>query len=163
MRARDDPANLEPGGSEMRRSTVAMAAISACMIALFGCAGTASTKYQADDQQTVNQPVKDPKCYDASVMLGVNEARARDIARKVLAALDSSIESETGGEIRAQRNRHFGVMVGSGGEELRITLTPVDAQRTFMTATTKTGFVGGAGQKPWSCQIVDEAAKLAGS
>ncbi len=147
----------------MRRSTVAVTTIGACAIALSGCAGTASSRYQPDDPQTVNQPVKDPKCYDASVLLGVDETRARDIARKVLAALDSNIESETGGEIRAQRKRHFGVVVGSGGEELRVTLTPVDAQRTFMTATTKTGFVGGAGQKPWSCQIVDEAAKLAGS
>jgi hypothetical protein len=29
-----------------------------------------------------------------------------------------------------------------------------------VTVATKTGFVGGAGQKAWSCQIVDEMVKM---
>lgn len=145
------------------RSFVAVSAVlGGCVILLSGCAGTASSKYTPSSQSyVVNQPVKDSGCYDASVMLGVDLLRARDISKKVLVALDSTITAETDSDIQAQRNRHIGVMVGSGGEELRIGLAAVDAKKTFMTATTKTGFVGGAGQKAWSCQIVDEAVKLA--
>jgi hypothetical protein len=146
----------------MRTFTMASAVLGSCVLLLSGCAGTLDSKYTPSGQQyVVNQAVKDAGCYDASVMLGADAERARDIAKKVLVALDAKISSETDGDIQAQRNRHIGVMVGSGGEELRIRLAAVDAKRTFMTATTKTGFVGGAGQKAWSCKIVDEAVKLA--
>ena len=85
----------------------------------------------------------------------------KKIAKKVLIALDSKITEETDTSIKAQRNRYIGVFVGSGGEELAINLKEIDSSKTFITATTKTGFVGGAGQKAWSCQIIDEMVKMA--
>jgi hypothetical protein len=87
--------------------------------------------------------------------------RAKDIAKKVIIALDSKITEETDTSIKAQRNRHIGVFVGSGGEELTVNLKGIDSNKTFISATTKTGFVGGAGQKAWSCQIIDEMVKMA--
>lgn len=125
-----------------------------------GCAGTHVSKYSYNENYNVNVPVKGEKCYDASVLLGVNMLRAKDIAKKALIALDSKITEETDTSINAQRNRHVGVFVGSGGEELSVNLKTIDNNKTFISATTKTGFVGGAGQKAWSCKIIDEMVKM---
>ena len=112
-------------------------------------------------ESVIENKKKDSKCYDAAVLLGTNLASARDIAKKVLAALDARVLSDSTQLIEAQRNRHVGVLVGSGGEELSISFKSVSDRETFVAAATKTGFVGGAGQKAWSCQIVDEMVKLA--
>ena len=130
-------------------------------IIMSGCAGTHVSKYSYNENYNVNEPVKGEKCYDASVLLGVNMQRAKDIAKKALIALDSKITEETDTSIKAQRNRHIGVFVGSGGEELAINLKEIETNKTFVSATTKTGFVGGAGQKAWSCKIIDEMVKMA--
>ena len=130
-------------------------------LALVGCAGVQTSKLGYDDTQRVNQPVKGEGCYDASIVLATSIGEAKAMARKVLVAIDSTVSEETDTQLKAQRNRHIGVFVGSGGEELTVTLRGVASGRTYLTATTKTGFVGGAGQKAWSCQIVDELAKMA--
>jgi hypothetical protein len=135
---------------------------SVCLAAgISGCAGVQTSSHSYNDSYKPNQPVKGDGCYDASVVLAKNLSDSKAIAKKVLAALDSTIGEETESQIKAQRNRHIGVFAGSGGEELAITLNEVSNGRTFVTATTKTGFVGGAGQKAWSCQIVDEMVKMA--
>ena len=126
-----------------------------------GCAGTHVSKYSYNENYNVNEPVKGEKCYDASVVLSVNMQKAKDIAKKTLIALDSKITEETDTSIKAQRNRHIGVFVGSGGEELAVNLKEIETNKTFVSAATKTGFVGGAGQKAWSCKIIDEMVKMA--
>ena len=87
--------------------------------------------------------------------------KAIEYAKMVLAAVDSHITSESTGLIQAQRNRHFGLFVGSGGEELSIAFKSIGDDKTFVTIATKTGFIGGAGQRAWSCEIVDQMVKLA--
>ncbi len=132
-----------------------------CLVFIIsGCAGSQVSTFKYDDTYEVNVPVKSEKCYDASVLLGENIERTKDVAKKVLVALDATIKEETETSIKAQRNRHIGVIVGSGGEVLTIQLEEVDLQKTFVTTATKTGFVGGAGMKPWSCQIVDEMVEM---
>jgi hypothetical protein len=131
------------------------------MAIISGCAGTHISEYSYNENYNVNEPIKGEKCYDASVLLGVNMQRAKEIAKKTLIALDSKITEETDTSIKAQRNRHIGVFVGSGGEELAVNLKEIEANKTFISATTKTGFVGGAGQKAWSCKIIDEMVKMA--
>jgi hypothetical protein len=126
-----------------------------------GCAGIETSKYSYDPSYKVNQANKGEGCYDASVLLDKNAADSKDMAKKILVAIDSTITSEADNVIRAERNRHIGLFVGSGGEELSVMLKEVPGSKTFVTATTKTGFVGGAGQKAWSCQIVDELIKMA--
>ena len=126
-----------------------------------GCAGTYVSKYAYDDGLKTNVPVKDGNCYDASILLGVPAKRAKDIAEKVIAAVDATIEENGDTSIKAQRNRHIGLFVGSGGEELVVNLQAVGNDRTYVTITTKTGFVGGAGQRAWSCEIVDKMAAMA--
>ena len=131
------------------------------IVIMSGCAGTHVSKFSYNENYNVNEPVKGEKCYDASVLLGVDMKRAKDIAKKVIIAFDSQITEETDTSIKAQRNRHIGVFVGSGGEELAVNLKEIDSNKTFISAVTKTGFVGGAGQKAWSCQIIDEMVKMA--
>jgi hypothetical protein len=125
-----------------------------------GCAGVATSSMNYNSSMQVNAPQKAADCYDAAVLLGANLDRTKDITKKVLVAVDAKIVSEKPESLMAQRNRHIGVMVGSGGEELFVNWAP-KGDKTFVTVATKTGFVGGAGQKAWSCQMVDEMIKMA--
>ncbi|MBI5016914.1 MAG: hypothetical protein HZB55_15705 [Deltaproteobacteria bacterium] len=125
------------------------------------CAGVKTSSYSFNDTYKTNIPIKGDGCYDAAVLLDKSFADSKEISKKVLAAIDSTISEETATRLTAQRNRHMGVFVGSGGEELLVTLQEVSGNRTFVTAATKTGLVGGAGQKAWSCQIVDQIVAMA--
>jgi hypothetical protein len=131
------------------------------LASLTGCAGLETSKFSYSQNAKINEANKSPDCYDASVLLGKNVVKSKDIAKKVLVGIDSTISVDKADEIKAERNRHVGLFVGSGGEELSVKLKEVTAENTFITVTTKTGFVGGAGQKPWSCQIADEIVKMA--
>jgi hypothetical protein len=128
---------------------------------LAGCAGVPASKHAYNDSYKPNQPVKENGCYEASVVLAKNSADAAAIASKVLAGVDATVTASSATQIKAERNRHIGLLVGSGGEELNVTLQPVSNNSTFVTVATKTGFVGGAGQKAWSCQIVDQMVTMA--
>jgi hypothetical protein len=128
---------------------------------LFGCAGVQTSSQTYSESMKVNEPAKTKGCYDAAVLLGKNLVDSKVIAKKVLAGIDSTIEKETENQLNAQRNRHIGLFVGSGGEELTVELKAISADRTFVSVATKTGFVGGAGQKPWSCQVVDDMVTMA--
>lgn len=147
---------MSQGNKIFRVGTVVAAA---ALVA--GCAGveTSSAKYNPSYQ--VNQAVKKEGCYEASVLIGKNMAQAKDIAKKALVGIDTKIESEAGNSIKGQRNRNIGLLVGSGGEELTVNLEAVGTDRTFVAVATKTGFVGGAGQKAWSCQVVDSIVTMA--
>lgn len=134
-------------------------AVAAC-VAITGCAGLQTSGHKYSDAYKVNQPVKGDGCYDASVLLAKNVADTMVIATKVLAAVDSTVSEKTATQVKAQRNRHIGLLLGSGGEELSIGLNPVQNNQTFVTVATKTGFVGGAGQKAWSCQIIDQMVTM---
>jgi hypothetical protein len=125
-----------------------------------GCAGTGTSGFTYDAQYKTNVPKNTEECYDASVLLGANAERTKDIVKKVLVAVDATIDQETAQTVSAQRNRHIGVFVGNGGEELVVNWKAIDPEKTFVTVATKTGFVGAAGQKAWSCQVVNEMVKM---
>ena len=148
---------------KQRNLSILLASFICVSAGILGCAGVQTSSYSYNDSYKVNQPVKGDGCYDASVLLGKNLSDTKEIAKKVLVAIDSTINEETETFIKAERNRHIGVFVGSGGEELSVALKGVSINTTFVTATTKTGIVGGAGQKAWSCQIVDEMVGMASS
>jgi hypothetical protein len=154
---------LNKGESNMTlmRNAIALCILLALNTMMLGCAGTMKSGYTYNDNIRINTPQKGESCYDASVLLGVDLKQAMDIAKKVISGLDATINKETANSIEAQRNRHFGVMVGSGGEEIVVELKKIDDTKTFVTAATKTGFVGAVGQKAWSCEIVDQMVKMA--
>ncbi len=131
------------------------------LLLLIGCGGTTTSQLTYTPSMQPNVPSKAEGCYDAALVLKADLAATKDIALKVLKAIDAQVEKETSDSIAAQRNRHIGLFVGSGGEEIFITLKATENGTTFVTVATKTGFVGGAGQKAWSCQIVDKMVELA--
>ena len=146
----------------MSKKPVVFATLILCCVAILsGCGGTKVSRFSYDESYQLNQTNKDEDCYDASILLGANLQKAKDLSKKVVIAIDATVQEESLTFIRAQRNRHIGVFVGSGGEELFITLQEINDDSTFISVATKTGFVGGAGQKAWSCKIVDEIAKMA--
>lgn len=128
---------------------------------LAGCAGVPVSSHTYNESYKPNQPVKADGCYEASVVLTKNLADTTAIATKALAAVDATVTETAATHIKAQRNRHIGLLVGSGGEELQVTFKPAPSNSTFVSVATKTGFVGGAGQKAWSCQIVDQLVTMA--
>jgi hypothetical protein len=128
---------------------------------LAGCAGVPTSTHSYNESYKPNLPMKSDGCYEASVVLAKGVADSAAIATKALSAVDASVTEKTPTQIRAQRNRQIGLFVGSGGEELNVTLRPVSNSSTFVAVATKTGFVGGAGQKAWSCQIVDQMVTMA--
>lgn len=135
--------------------------IAAAAAVLAGCAGVPASSHSYNASYKPNQPVKADGCYDASVVLTKSLAETTAIATKVLAAVDAKVTESSASQIKAQRNRQIGLLVGSGGEELQVTLQPAATGSTFVAVATKTGFVGGAGQKAWSCQIVDQMVAMA--
>ncbi|MBY0572298.1 MAG: hypothetical protein K2P84_01340 [Undibacterium sp.] len=143
------------------KKILTISTIFAAAIGLSACAGVETSKYAYNSTLKVNEITKSSDCYDTSVLLGKNLLDSTDITKKVLAGIDSRIITENNNAIKAERNRHIGLFVGSGGEEIFVNLKDVSLQSTFITVATKTGFVGGAGQKAWSCQIADEMVKMA--
>lgn len=141
------------------RVTLSIAALAVSAV-LAGCAGVQASSYSYNDSYKTNQPIKAEGCYDASVLVAKDLRETTEIVTKVLSAVDSTVSEKTELQIKAQRNRQIGLFVGSGGEELLIAFKP-SSKGTFVTVATKTGFVGGAGQKAWSCQIVEQIVVMA--
>jgi hypothetical protein len=81
-----------------------------------GCAGMATSGLTYDEQYKLNIPKKTEACYDASVLLGANVERTKDVTKKVLVAVDATVREETANSIAAQRNRHIGLFVGRGSK-----------------------------------------------
>jgi hypothetical protein len=144
----------------LMRNVIVLCIFVAISTMMLGCAGTLKSNFNYTSNLRINEPQKGGSCYDAAVLLGVDLKRGRDVAKKVLSGLDATISRDTESLIEAQRNRHIGLFIGSGGEELVIELKKIDDNKTFVTAATKTGFVGGAGQRAWSCEIVDQMVKM---
>ena len=144
----------------MNKKSVVFTTLVLCCIAILPGCGTKVSRFSYDDSYQLNQTNKGEDCYDASILLEANLINALDISKKVIVAIDATVLEESLTFIRAQRNRHIGIFVGSGGEQLFITLQEISDESTFISVATKTGFVGGAGQQAWSCKIVDEMAKL---
>jgi hypothetical protein len=145
----------------MKKPAILTALIVCFIVTLSGCGGTKVSRFSYDESYQINQTNKSEDCYDSSILLGVDIHRAKDISMKVIVAIDATILEESMTFIKAQRNRHIGIFVGSGGEQLFITLQEISINSSFISVATKTGFVGGAGQKAWSCIIVDEMTKMA--
>lgn len=95
------------------------------------------------------------------------EKPAAEVQKAAVAALTvigCEIKQEEPLVVQGVRKRHFGVVVGSGGETVTATLTEVAPGKTDVTITTKKSFMGMAGQKNWNQPTLDEINKaLAGT
>lgn len=130
------------------------------LAALISGCGVPQSNLRFDESYPVNSKISEGSCYDSAVVLGADINRSREIAKRVLIGLDSHIDIDTAERIEAQRNRHIGVFVGSGGEEIKIDLKSIAPDKTYLTVATLTGFVGGAGQKAWSCEVIDQMISM---
>ncbi len=87
--------------------------------------------------------------------------KVREALVGALAALEFNVKKDNGNEISAQKSRHMGVFVGSGGETINLKLSESEQDNkrgTKVEGETKKGFVGRAGQKSWTNAVLDQTA-----
>lgn len=87
------------------------------------------------------------------------QAKVKEALLSALAALEFDVKKDEANNIEANKKRHLGVFVGSGGEKVAFHLEEVDLEgqkATKITGETKKGFVGRAGQKSWTNAVLDQ-------
>lgn len=75
-------------------------------------------------------------------------------------AIEVNVDKQTDTEVQGQRKRHFGVMVGGGGEVLNVQFAPATeggVGGTKVTAETKKTFAGRVGQRNWTDAVLQRA------
>jgi hypothetical protein len=81
-----------------------------------------------------------------------------EAAKQALATYGCNIKKERADYLECTRDRHVGVMVGSGGEKVTVKLSAKGSETRVEIKTGK-GFVGRVGKKNWSTPIFDEMMK----
>jgi hypothetical protein len=123
------------------KSALAMAAL----IGLASCAS--SSKPAADGPGTVfNQPL----------------AKTQRAAVDALTVIGCDIKKQEPTYVEGHRPLKMGVIVGSGNETVKVSLTEMAPQKTSVHVMTDKSFVGGAGQKNWDQQVLAEMTKSLG-
>lgn len=79
-----------------------------------------------------------------------------------LAVVGVDVKKDEPGFLEGKRHNKMGLVLGSGGEVLSVTLTAVDANKTEVKVRTTKTFVGRAGQKVWDQPVLDEISKALG-
>ena len=130
----------------------------------------ASTVLAQKKDKEANQPAPLPGCESKEIKSGKEKgkqerifqapmAKAKEALLGSLAALEFDVKKDEANDIEANKKRHVGVFVGSGGEKVVFHLEEVDQEgqkATKITGETKKGFVGRAGQKSWTGAILDQ-------
>jgi hypothetical protein len=113
---------------------------------LAGCA--ASPKRPSDDRGVVfQQPL----------------SNARAAAESALVVHGFDIKKREELYLQGFRPRKVGLVVGSGGETVGVWLEAIEEHRTRVLVTTDRTFVGGAGQKNWDDEILEEIRRGLGN
>jgi hypothetical protein len=113
-------------------------------------AGTADAAKSKDER---SPPAGEPNAVFEAPM-----AKVREQAVNALTVLGCEFKKQLPDYLEGKRSRKIGVMVGSGGETLRVWLSEVEGKTEVRVSTDKT-FVGGAGQKNWDKEIIEELKK----
>lgn len=90
-------------------------------------------------------------------------AKVKEAIIDAMKGAEFEVKKDRGNELEAQRKRHVGVFVGSGGETLVVQLKEAEeggVKGARVVAETKKGFVGRAGQKSWSNAVLDQAERI---
>lgn len=131
------------------KSTIILAAAS--LFLLPSCSSTAG-KTGTTATQTAQVAPKSGKTLTVDKSL----QEAHKSALQALTKLDCEIKADTATYVAGFRRRHIGVLVGSGGETLKIWLEEISATQSRVTVSTSKSLLGIAGQKNWD----DEVAAL---
>jgi hypothetical protein len=112
----------------------------------------------ATQDKEKEDPSKGSKDVDQTVAYPM--AKVLDAARLAMATYgcDSKKDKEKADYLECTRDRHVGVMVGSGGEKVTVKLSEKGSETRVEIKTGK-GFVGRLGKKNWSTPIFDEMMK----
>lgn len=82
--------------------------------------------------------------------------KVQKAALNALTVIGCDIVQQSPVYVQGHRPNKIGLLVGSGGEDVRVWLSAVDAQKTSMKVKTAKSFAGIAGQKNWDKAVVDE-------
>ena len=89
-------------------------------------------------------------------------AKVKEASLNALVVLGCEIKKDLPNYVEGKRVRKVGAFVGSGGETLRVWLSEANGKTSIKVSTDKT-FVGGAGQKNWDKELVEEITKGVGT
>ena len=117
-----------------------------------------------------SEPAPTAACADTEIRPGKEKGKQERFypvaAPKVRAALlqalkdlEFEVHKASGAEIEASKKRHIGLVVGSGGEKLTISIeesTESGRKGTLVIGETKKGFVMRAGQKSWTNALFEQ-------
>lgn len=84
---------------------------------------------------------------------------AKNNALDAIAVFGFVVMQENDRFIKGNRPNKMGLLVGSGGEIVTITLDPIEENKTNVHVNTKITFVGMVGQKNWNNEIKAEMLK----
>ena len=144
------------------------------MVGLIGIGNIQSFSAEKDkdrDKVEKTQPTGPLDCKNLEVKPGKEKGKQERFfpypVDKVKAALidgmkgiEFEVKKDDGKTVEASRKRHMGMFVGSGGETVVAQVEEGksgDVVGTKVTAETKKGFVGRAGQKSWSNAVLNQA------
>jgi hypothetical protein len=165
-RATSETTTETPLGAKRRRLRLRVFKVVCVSMALaLCCPGKivvhADAAVQAETAESKDDPSKGSKDVDQVVAYPID--RVLRAAKEALAVYGCDIKKEKPDSLECTRDRHIGVMVGSGGEKVTVQLSAKDSGTRVQVKTGK-GFVGRLGKKNWSTPIFAEMTKtLAGS
>jgi hypothetical protein len=95
---------------------------------------------------------------DVDLTIAYPMAKVLDAAKQALAAYGCNVKNEKPDYLECTRDRHVGVMVGSGGEKITVQLIAKSSETRVEVKTGK-GFVGRLGKRNWSTPVFEEMMK----
>lgn len=119
------------------------------------CAQTVQPATQEKEKDDASKGSKDVDQTVAYPMDKVLEAAKQALTTY---GCDINKEKEKADYLECTRDRHIGVVVGSGGEKVTVKLSAKGSETRVEIKTGK-GFVGRLGKKNWSTPIFDEMVK----
>lgn len=122
-----------------------------------------TTPQPAQEQPCLKDEMKPGKDSKIEHFFAAPADKVKQAIVDAMKAIECIPDKQTDTEIQGQRKRHFGVMVGSGGENLSFTLSPATengVSGTKVVGDTKKTFAGRVGQKNWTDAVLMRAECL---
>jgi hypothetical protein len=94
-----------------------------------------------------------PEGGEAGITVNKPLAGAHQSALQALAGVGAVVKQNTPTYVEGRRPNKMGLMVGSGGETIKIWLSAAGAQ-TQVKVTTEKSFAGMVGQKSWDSEVL---------
>jgi hypothetical protein len=130
------------------------------ILASLGLAMTVSLPAAGANDST--NDAKEPKGA-TTITLDHPIARVQQAAVNALAVIGCKLRKNEATYLEGKRSNKLGLVVGSGGEMIKVWLTADGEARTTVKVATVKSMLGYAGQRSWNEAIVDEIQKeLAG-